>query len=134
PGSGRQSARQDAGDLRIADGQFEYAQPQALPAVPRRQGERHAQGQRAHQGAGRNADGQRDARDVAGPWPQRSEVVRRQQRLSRPERGVMRYQFLAVAVLSTLAFAGVRGSADGSKVADAPAADGSRVADAAMSG
>jgi len=46
----------------------------------------------------------------------------------------MRYQFLAVAVLSTLAFAGVRGSADGSKVADAPVADGSRVADAAMSG
>ena len=58
----RQRARQLADRLRIADGQFERAQPQALPAVLRRPRRRRAQGQHAHQGAGRHADGQRDAR------------------------------------------------------------------------
>ena len=59
PGRRRQPARQDAGHLRVADGQLEHAQPQALPAVPRRPRQRHAQGQPARQGARRHADGER---------------------------------------------------------------------------
>ena len=42
-------------------GELERAQPQALPAVPRRPCRRHAQGQPAPQGRRRHADGQRDA-------------------------------------------------------------------------
>ena len=57
-----QPARQHAGGLRIADGRLEHPQPQALPAVLRRQGRRRAQGRPAHQGGRRHADGQRDAR------------------------------------------------------------------------
>ena len=47
--------------LRLADGQLERAQPQALPAVPRRPRRRRAEGRPARQGRRRHADGQRDA-------------------------------------------------------------------------
>ncbi len=52
-------------------------------AGPRR---RRAEGQHAHQGGGRHADGQRDARRVARGWP-RADVVRRQQRGDGLEQG-----------------------------------------------
>ena len=61
----RHAARQLAGLLRLADGQPERAQPQALPAVHRRPRRRRAQGQPAHQGRRRHADGQRDAQHAA---------------------------------------------------------------------
>ena len=77
-GRREQPARQHAGGLRIADGRLEYPQPQALPAVPGRQGRRRAEGRPAHQGRRRHADGQRDARGAAGCRRQRPHVVRRQ--------------------------------------------------------
>ena len=55
----RHPARQHAGHLRLADGQLERAQPQALPAVLRRPRRRQAEGRPAHQGRRRHADGQR---------------------------------------------------------------------------
>ena len=42
PGRRRHAARQDADHLRFADGRLERAQPQALPAVPRRPRQRQA--------------------------------------------------------------------------------------------
>ena len=54
-------ARQHAGRLRLADGQPERAQPQALPAAPARARRRRGQGQPAPRGGRRHADGQRDA-------------------------------------------------------------------------
>ena len=62
----RHPARQHAGHLRLADGQLERAQPQALPAVRRRPRRRPAEGRPARQGRRRHADGQRDA-DAAAP-------------------------------------------------------------------
>ena len=61
PGRRRLRPRQLAHSLRIADGQSERAQPQAVPAVLRGARGRTAEGQRAHQGGRRHADGQRDA-------------------------------------------------------------------------
>jgi hypothetical protein len=46
----RNAARQHADRLRVADGQLERAQPQALPAVRGRARRRQAEGQPAHQG------------------------------------------------------------------------------------
>ena len=66
-------------DLRLADGQLQRAQPQALPAVPRRPRRRRAQRQPAHQGRRRHADGQRHARRAARRGP-RHRAVRRQHR------------------------------------------------------
>ena len=43
-GRRRQPAREHAGDVRLADGRFEPAQPQARAAVPRRTRRRRAQG------------------------------------------------------------------------------------------
>ncbi len=60
-GRRRQPARQHAGPLRLADGQLERAQPQALPAVPRRPRRRQLKGGLHLQGRRRHADGQRDA-------------------------------------------------------------------------
>ena len=71
--------------LRIADGQLERAQPQALPAVPGRPRRRRAQGQPAPQGGGRHADGECDARADAEDW-HRDRSVRRQHRTVRIER------------------------------------------------
>ena len=53
------AAGQHADRLRVADGQPERPQPQALSAVPRGQGRRSAQGRAPHQGARRDADGER---------------------------------------------------------------------------
>ena len=84
------AARQHADGLRVADGQPERAQPQALPAVPRRQGGRAAQGRAAHQGARRDADGERVPDDGAHAGDERPVVVRRQHRRVRHESPVGR--------------------------------------------
>ena len=76
---GRQEpAGEHARDLRLADGQFQRAQPQALPAVPRGTRRRPPEGQHAREGAGWHADGQRDAHAASRPRPRRPDVVRRQ--------------------------------------------------------
>ena len=56
-----QPARQDADHVRLADGRLEPAQPSPLPADPAGRREREARRQHAPQGAGRHADGERDA-------------------------------------------------------------------------
>ncbi len=61
PDGEQHAARQLAHHLRLADGQLERAQPQALPAVPRRPRRRRAQGRSAPEGGRRHADGERDA-------------------------------------------------------------------------
>ena len=70
-GRRRQPARQHADHLRLADGRLERAQPQARAAVPRRPRGRRAEGQPAHQGGRRHADGQRDADRGAQARPRR---------------------------------------------------------------
>ena len=86
-GRRRHAARQHADRLRLADGQPERAQSQALPAVPGRQGGRPVEGRAAHQGAGRHADGERVPVDGAHARDERPGVVRRQHRRVRPEQG-----------------------------------------------
>ena len=77
-GRRRKPARPHDGHLRVADGQLERAQPQALPAVPGGRRRRRAAGQPAHQGGRRHADGQRHAVHAAHPGSRRHEGVRRQ--------------------------------------------------------
>ena len=77
PDGGRQRARQHAGHLRIGDGQLEPAQPQALPAVPRRARRRRAEGPPPHPRGRRHADGQRHAVGAARAR-RRDRHVRRQ--------------------------------------------------------
>ena len=60
-GRRRHAARQLDRALRIADGRLERAQPQTGADVPGRPRGRRAQGEPAHQGGRRDADGQRDA-------------------------------------------------------------------------
>ena len=60
-GRRQQPARQDGDHLGIADGRRQRAQPSPLPAAAARPRQRRAQGQHAPQGAGRDADGERDA-------------------------------------------------------------------------
>ena len=69
PDGDAEPARQHADHLRLADGQLERAQPQALPAVPRRQGRRRAARQPAPQGRRRHADGERVPVGDAGHRP-----------------------------------------------------------------
>src|SRR5262249_29639533 len=61
----RHAARQRADPLRLADGEPERPQPQALSAVLRRPRWWPVEGSRAHQGQRRHADGERDARRAA---------------------------------------------------------------------
>jgi hypothetical protein len=68
PGRRRQRARQLAHHLRLGDGQLEPAQPQALPAVLRRQGRRSTEGQSPREGRRWNADGERDAGGAECGW------------------------------------------------------------------
>ena len=85
---GRQEpAREHAGRLRLADGQFERAQPQTMPAVPGRACWWTPEGQSPPESAGRHADGQRHADAAARPRPRRSERVRRQHGRVRADHG-----------------------------------------------
>ena len=83
----QQPAGQHARALRFADGQLERAQPQALPAVPRRPRRWRAQGRPAPEGGRRHADGQRDVVGGAPARHGRLQVVRRQHVGLRPEHG-----------------------------------------------
>ena len=77
---GLEPAGQVAGHLRVADGQSERAQPQAVPAVRGRRGQREAARQPAPAGRAGHADGQRHARPAAPPRRRRPRVLRRQHR------------------------------------------------------
>ncbi len=80
------AARPDARDVRLPDGRLERAQPQALPAVPRRPRRRTAQGAAPHQGGRWHADGERDALGGPDAGP-RAAVVRRQHGADGPQSG-----------------------------------------------
>ena len=77
-GRRRESARQDARHLRLADGQRQPPQPSQLPAAPAGPRRRRARGRPPRQGRRRDADGQRHADADAEARARRHDDVRRQ--------------------------------------------------------